>query len=58
MKRLIYIPQPDITLYELAQVLKVFTYGTLPMQLKTDAILFKIYDTLTPEQNVIFGWMI
>lgn len=49
MKRLIYIPQPDITLYELAQVLKVFTYGTLPMQLKTDEILFKIYDTLTPQ---------
>ena len=49
MKRLIYSPQPDITIYELALVLKVFTYGTLPSQLKTDEMLFAIYNGLPPE---------
>jgi len=49
MKRLVYSPQPDITIYELALVLKVFTYGTLPTELKTDAILFSIYEELPAE---------
>ena len=49
MKRLIYAPQKDITLYELALVLKVFTYGTLPAGLKTDEVLFSIYEGLPPE---------
>jgi len=46
MKRLIYTPQSDITIYELSLVLKVFTYGTLPAELKTDEILFAIYEEL------------
>lgn len=49
MKRLTYSPQPDITIYELALVLKVFTYGTLPSELKTDEVLFAIYSDLPPE---------
>lgn len=49
MKRLVYTPTPDITIYELALVLKVFTYGTLPAELKTDAILFSIYEGLPAE---------
>ena len=49
MKRLLYTPQKDITIYELALVLKVFTYGTLPAELKTDEVLFAIYDQLPSE---------
>jgi len=46
---LIYSPGKDITTYELALVLKVFTYGTLPSQMKTDEMLFRIYNELPPE---------
>ena len=49
MKQLIYSPQPDITIYELALVLKVFTYVTFPAELKTDEMLFIIYDELPNE---------
>lgn len=49
MKKLIYSPKPDITLYELALVLKIFTYGTLPSQLKTNEVLFAIYESLPKE---------
>jgi len=48
-KKLVYSPQPDITIYELALVLKVFTYGTLPTELKTDEMLLSIYDDLPLE---------
>lgn len=49
MKRIVYAPLPDISIYELALVLKVFTYGTLPAELKTDEVLFHIYNDLPPE---------
>jgi hypothetical protein len=49
MKKLVYKPKPDITLYELALVLKVFTYGTLPNELKTDTMLLNIYESLPEE---------
>lgn len=48
MKRLVYIPQKDITLYELALVLKVFTCFTLPADLAA-ANLIAVYNGLPPE---------
>ena len=49
MKNLVYSPQPKASTDELMQVLKVFTYSTLPTELKTGDVLFKLYDELTPE---------
>lgn len=49
MKQIIYSPLKDITLYELAHVLKVFTYATLPVDMKTDDTLFALYEALPPE---------
>lgn len=48
-KQIIYSPQPDITIYELALVLKIFTFGTFPNEFKTFPILFGIYESLPPE---------
>lgn len=45
-QQLIYAPQPNATPDEVLQVLKVFTYGTLPTYLKTDDVLFSIYNAL------------
>jgi hypothetical protein len=44
--KIIYAPKEDITLYELALVLKMFTFGTLPAELKTMPVLFGIYESL------------
>ena len=44
--QLIYSPQPNATPDEVLQVLKVFTYGTLPTHLKTDDVLLGIYKSL------------
>ena len=49
MKNLVYLPQPDITTYELALVLKVLTYFTLPLQMQTEGMLFSVYESLPPE---------
>ena len=47
MKRqLIYLPQPNATPDEVLQVLKVFTYGTLPLPMRTDDVLYGIYNSL------------
>lgn len=46
--KLIYTPKEDITLYELALVLKIFTFGTLPTELKTMEMLIGIYNSLPP----------
>ena len=43
MQNLIYTPQPDITIYELALVFKLFTFFTLPEHLKTSDYLMKMY---------------
>ena len=45
-KKLIYSPQPNATPDEVLQVLKVFTYSTLPESMKTDEVLFGIYKSL------------
>jgi hypothetical protein len=45
-QQLVYSPQPDATPAEVLQVLKVFTYGTLPTHLKTDGVLLGIYKSL------------
>lgn len=47
--KLIYTPKEDITLYELALVLKMFTFGTLPSELKTMPMLIGIYKSLPPQ---------
>lgn len=47
--KIIYVPKEDITLYELALVLKMFTFGTLPDELKTMPMLINIYESLPPE---------
>lgn len=47
--KIIYTPKEDITLYELALVLKLFTFGTLPNELKTMSMLIGIYESLPPE---------
>lgn len=44
--KIIYTPKEDITLYELALVLKMFTFGTLPTELKTMEMLMGIYESL------------
>lgn len=44
--KLLYTPKEDITLYELALVLKIFTFGTLPPELKTMEMLIGIYESL------------
>lgn len=49
MPQLVYIPKKDITIYELSLILKVFTYGTLPPELKTSDVLFSIYNDLPLE---------
>ena len=56
-QRIVYSPQPDITIYELALVLKVFTYGTLPSELKTDEMLLAIYEGLPTEAKRHFKLM-
>lgn len=47
--KIIYTPKEDITLYELALVLKIFTFGTLPSELKTMPMLIGIYNSLPSE---------
>lgn len=51
MKRrvLIYNPQANATSDEVLQVLKVFTFPSYPQTLRTDELLFNIYDQLPPE---------
>jgi hypothetical protein len=49
IKQIIYSPRPDITIYELALVLKIFTFGTLPNELKTMSMLISIYESLPQE---------
>ena len=46
MKQLVYLPQPDITTYELALVLKLLTYFTLPSQMQTEGMLFEVCNSL------------
>jgi hypothetical protein len=46
MKHLIYLPQPNATPDEVMQVLKIFTFSTLPPELKTTDRLFEIYKSL------------
>jgi hypothetical protein len=45
-KELIYCPQPNATPDEVLQVLKVFTYSTLPEHMRTDEVLQSIYKSL------------
>jgi hypothetical protein len=45
-KQLIYSPQPDATPDEVLQVLKVFTLGTLPDYLRTEDMMFGVYNSL------------
>jgi hypothetical protein len=47
--KLIYTPKEDITVYELALLLKIFTFGTLPTELRTVPMLFEIYNSLPPQ---------
>lgn len=50
MKRpLIYSPQPNATPDEVLQVLKVFTFASLPQSMQTNDVLHGIYDSLPPE---------
>lgn len=44
--KIIYTPKEDITIYELALVLKMFTFFTLPEDMKNTKILSDIYNTL------------
>lgn len=45
-KSLIYSPQPNATPDEVMEVLKVFTYTTLPPNLRTMNGLEKVYNML------------
>jgi len=45
-RALIYAPQPNATPDEVLQVLKGFTYSTLPEHMKTDDVLHGLYDSL------------
>lgn len=47
--RLIYLPREDITVYELAMVLKIFTFNGLPTELKTMEVLDELYTSLPKE---------
>lgn len=47
--KLIYTPKEDITVYELALLLKIFTFGTLPDELRTMPMLLEIYKSLPPQ---------
>lgn len=49
MKTLKYLPKEDITTYELALVLKLLTYFTLPLAMQTEGLLFEVYDSLPAE---------
>ena len=44
--KIIYTPKEDITLYELALVLKMFTFFTLPEHMRDINFLFDIYNAL------------
>lgn len=46
MKTIIYSPQTNASPDEIMQVLKVFTIATLPEHMKTESMLFGVYNSL------------